>query len=61
MCGHHREVKFFSLLQRASLRSEKRMCERQEGAEGDNFFALIEKGRSEVLDESSVWGAQGPD
>jgi hypothetical protein len=61
-----REVKLFALLQKASLRSEKRMCDRlrgdgagEEGA--DTFFALIEQGRADGADESQVWSGHGCD
>lgn len=63
----HREVKFFSLLQRASMRAEKRMGERlrqQQEEEGEraealeedaDFYELIKKGREAGAVEGNVW------
>lgn len=65
-----REVKFFSLLQRASMRAEKRMGERlrqqqQEEEQGGeraealeedaDFYELIKKGREAGAVEGNVW------
>lgn len=64
-CG--REVKFFSLLLKASMRAEKRAGEklRESGdistEEGEDFYRLIEEGRKHGAEDSHVWGTEAGD
>lgn len=68
----HREVKFFSFLQKCTMRGEKRLCEAQrsspdddqghsqtgappQDSQGEDFYALIEKGRDRETDTTGIW------